>query len=189
QAEDGIRDRTVTGVQTCALPIYGVDSLLVPAGDPAALGEALHTLAIDPGGRERMARAARERAERFAWPRVTGEVVQTYEQAIERAAATAPRRIHRLALRAGLRPADGLPQNPPRRLPSIEPQLPGATRRRAARVARRVGVVAAGALGVGPAALALDRTRVDSIVQALLAATPGRVLVAFASLAVPMRAR
>src|SRR5438067_3782327 len=82
----------------------GVDSLLVPAGDPAALGEALHTLAIDPGGRERMARAARERAERFAWPRVTGEVVQTYEQAIERAAATAPRRIHRLALRAGLRP-------------------------------------------------------------------------------------
>src|SRR5207248_10424084 len=25
QAEDGIRDRTVTGVQTCALPIYGSD--------------------------------------------------------------------------------------------------------------------------------------------------------------------
>src|SRR2546430_10343504 len=25
QAEDGIRDLTVTGVQTCALPIYGVD--------------------------------------------------------------------------------------------------------------------------------------------------------------------
>src|SRR5207248_5628621 len=25
QAEDGIRDRTVTGVQTCALPIYGFD--------------------------------------------------------------------------------------------------------------------------------------------------------------------
>src|SRR5207248_8733885 len=24
QAEDGIRDRTVTGVQTCALPIFGV---------------------------------------------------------------------------------------------------------------------------------------------------------------------
>src|SRR5207248_427973 len=27
QAEDGIRDRTVTGVQTCALPIYIVDEL------------------------------------------------------------------------------------------------------------------------------------------------------------------
>src|SRR2546430_11080495 len=26
QAEDGIRDLTVTGVQTCALPIYGIRS-------------------------------------------------------------------------------------------------------------------------------------------------------------------
>src|SRR5207248_4137872 len=25
QAEDGIRDRTVTGVQTCALPIFSID--------------------------------------------------------------------------------------------------------------------------------------------------------------------
>src|SRR5699024_11406958 len=30
QAEDGIRDRNVTGVQTCALPIFTVDP---PAGD------------------------------------------------------------------------------------------------------------------------------------------------------------
>src|SRR2546430_3928951 len=30
QAEDGIRDLTVTGVQTCALPIYG---LIAHAGD------------------------------------------------------------------------------------------------------------------------------------------------------------
>src|SRR5438067_13821844 len=28
QAEDGIRDRNVTGVQTCALPIFGVNNLL-----------------------------------------------------------------------------------------------------------------------------------------------------------------
>src|SRR5699024_11941865 len=33
QAEDGIRDRNVTGVQTCALPICGVAHLL---RDPAA---------------------------------------------------------------------------------------------------------------------------------------------------------
>src|SRR5207249_8263901 len=33
QAEDGIRDRNVTGVQTCALPIYPANvSLLHPAG-------------------------------------------------------------------------------------------------------------------------------------------------------------
>src|SRR5207248_6615843 len=30
QAEDGIRDRTVTGVQTCALPIYDRVCFLVP---------------------------------------------------------------------------------------------------------------------------------------------------------------
>src|SRR5438067_7312251 len=35
QAEDGIRDRNVTGVQTCALPIYrvGVMSAVAPAPD------------------------------------------------------------------------------------------------------------------------------------------------------------
>ena len=27
QAEDGIRDRLVTGVQTCALPIYAIDKM------------------------------------------------------------------------------------------------------------------------------------------------------------------
>src|SRR5699024_11932046 len=31
QAEDGIRDRNVTGVQTCALPIYNTD--VVPVGE------------------------------------------------------------------------------------------------------------------------------------------------------------
>src|SRR5207248_4073036 len=31
QAEDGIRDRTVTGVQTCALPIYGL--VTIASGD------------------------------------------------------------------------------------------------------------------------------------------------------------
>src|SRR2546430_17630538 len=35
QAEDGIRDLTVTGVQTCALPIYGEDR-----GTGAAIGAA-----------------------------------------------------------------------------------------------------------------------------------------------------
>src|SRR2546427_3031175 len=31
QAEDGIRDLTVTGVQTCALPIYAVRAIVRPA--------------------------------------------------------------------------------------------------------------------------------------------------------------
>src|SRR5207248_8228246 len=54
QAEDGIRDRTVTGVQTCALPIYLLEQLeqVILAGfthEPViALSEALS--AIAPAG-------------------------------------------------------------------------------------------------------------------------------------------
>src|SRR5699024_11473952 len=42
QAEDGIRDRNVTGVQTCALPIFGRQVLksnaVYAAGDPNVVG-------------------------------------------------------------------------------------------------------------------------------------------------------
>src|SRR5207248_4649753 len=40
QAEDGIRDRTVTGVQTCALPIYGEDGVAVEADGGGQVGVA-----------------------------------------------------------------------------------------------------------------------------------------------------
>src|SRR5205823_1291660 len=81
----------------------GSDSVLVPAGEPAALGEALHSLALDPERRARMSVAAREHAERFGWPTVTGEVLETYEEAIERADAVAPAgRVAQVALRAGV---------------------------------------------------------------------------------------
>src|SRR6266540_4621514 len=36
QAEDGIRDRDVTGVQTCALPIFAMEGLAVPFTGVAA---------------------------------------------------------------------------------------------------------------------------------------------------------
>src|SRR5699024_11498046 len=43
QAEDGIRDRNVTGVQTCALPIYVVAARFArPGVDLAYAGEAGH---------------------------------------------------------------------------------------------------------------------------------------------------
>src|SRR5437667_8909059 len=38
QAEDGIRDRDVTGVQTCALPIYLVNLGVAAFGGPIAAG-------------------------------------------------------------------------------------------------------------------------------------------------------
>src|SRR5256886_17217163 len=44
QAEDGIRDLTVTGVQTCALPISGLNGAVPEkAGDQEKLGKALET--------------------------------------------------------------------------------------------------------------------------------------------------
>src|SRR3712207_7017826 len=46
QAEDGIRDIGVTGVQTCALPIYWHDQVWVPLAFPAeeAAGRGNHFL-------------------------------------------------------------------------------------------------------------------------------------------------
>src|SRR5690348_17684253 len=41
QAEDGIRDGRVTGVQTCALPIFRADRLAPHAQQVALLGETL----------------------------------------------------------------------------------------------------------------------------------------------------
>jgi phosphatidyl-myo-inositol alpha-mannosyltransferase len=168
---------------------HGVEGLLVPVGDPAALGEALLALGLDPARRERMSVAARERAQRFGWETVTGEVLETYEEAIERAAAAPAGRVARLALATGVRPADGLPKNPPRRTPSPEPVLPAAGRRRAGRIARRVVVAGGAVLGLGLAALALQRIGIESILQALVAATPWWVLVAFALMCTSMLAR
>jgi phosphatidyl-myo-inositol alpha-mannosyltransferase len=60
----------------------GVDGLLTPRGDARELAEALRVLALDPARRTHMAVAARERAERFAWPRVAAEVLEVYAQAL-----------------------------------------------------------------------------------------------------------
>src|SRR5256885_12044363 len=67
QAEDGIRDYKVTGVQTCALPIcesvhHGATGLLVPPADPHGYAEAIIELALDPAARFLLGAAAREQA-------------------------------------------------------------------------------------------------------------------------------
>jgi phosphatidyl-myo-inositol alpha-mannosyltransferase len=148
------------------------DGLLVPAGDAVELGEALRDLALDPDRRIRMARSARERAERFAWPQVTAEVTEVYEEALE-----APRPSSVFA-RIGRRTGDP----GPRRLPSLEPResLPAGRRRKAAKLLRRGAARGGAALGIGLTALALDRIGLESIGRSLLAATPIWVLVAFA---------
>src|SRR6266516_5821213 len=52
QAEDGIRDRTVTGVQTCALPICGylMGFQLAMGSTSAGLNERYDLIGFDPRG-------------------------------------------------------------------------------------------------------------------------------------------
>jgi len=166
---------------------HGVDGLLVPAADPAALGEALRNLALDPARRADMSGAARQRAERFAWPRVTQEVLGAYEDAL--ALPDPATRSARAGSRLGLVAADPGSQGPPARLPSIEPRAPGAARRSVARAARRVAVVSAAVGGIGLTALALNTLGIASIGRAVLAAAPVWVLVAFALMCVSMLIR
>ncbi len=163
----------------------GIDGELVPMGDAAALGERLRSLALDRDRRERMAAAARESAERFAWPRVASEVVEVYEEA---AAAPEPEgRAARAALRVGLRPAEE--RIPPRRLPSLEPEAPGDGRRRATRALRRVLVAGGAVAGVGLAAMALQRIGIERVGRAIVDATLVWVLIAFALMCVSMLVR
>jgi phosphatidyl-myo-inositol alpha-mannosyltransferase len=165
-----------------------LDGLLVPGGDAVELGETLRDLALDPRRRQCMARSARERAERFAWPQVAREVTEIYEEALER-----PRpegRAARVAARAGIRPAVPGARIPPARLPSLEPKesLPTGPRR-LARVARRVLVGVGAVGGLGLAALALQRIGLEPVARAMLAATPIWVLVAFALMCASMLLR
>jgi phosphatidyl-myo-inositol alpha-mannosyltransferase len=165
----------------------GLDSVLVPVGDAVALGEALRSLAFDPDRRAAMSEAARERAERFAWPNVAREVVEVYEDAIS--VPQPEGRMARFAQRSGLKPTEPGPRVPPQRLPSLEPKDPSAGRRRVARTARRVLVAAGAVLGIGLALLALRRLGIESLGRAIVAATPVWVLVAFALMCASMLVR
>src|SRR5205085_3816673 len=50
QAEDGIRDLTVTGVQTCALPIYRLRRAPINRGQPPAGPSGMNTRNRAPPG-------------------------------------------------------------------------------------------------------------------------------------------
>ncbi|HLD77699.1 MAG TPA: glycosyltransferase family 4 protein [archaeon] len=63
------------------------NGILVPADDPEALRSALAKLIADPALRSRLGAAARQTAERFAWP----VVVEQWEQLLEKIAREAAR--------------------------------------------------------------------------------------------------
>ena len=170
----------------------GVDGQLVPAGDPLALAEALRRLALEPDRRARMASAARERAERFAWPHVAAEVLDCYEQAL--AVGEPATRLARVAVRHGFAPADLLPRIPAQRLPSLQADAPavpasdhGGGRR--LRVLRRIGLATSTLAGAGLAALALQRVGVTRVAASLLASKPGLIAAGLALMCMAMFVR
>lgn len=168
----------------------GIDGQLVPAGDPLALAQALRGLALEPARRARMARAARERAQRFAWSHVAAEVLDSYEQA--RAIGQPATRWQRLAVRHGLASADLRPRVPAQRLPSLKakaPCAPGAQRARRARALRRAGVFASTLLGALLATLALQRIGVTRVAASLVASKPGLLLAGLGTMCAAMLLR
>ena len=161
----------------------GVDGLLVARGDATALAECLRDLALDLDRRAQLSAGAARSAQRYAWPRVAGEVLEAYQDAI---AMPAPERSpQRVAARLGFLPADGH-RVPARRLPTLEPlPLPG-TPRPSLRLARRIGFVLGGLLIAFFALLAVQRIGVDRIGVALLAAAPTWLLIALALMCASM---
>jgi phosphatidylinositol alpha-mannosyltransferase len=166
----------------------GHDGLLVPPGDALALAEALRALALDTGLHARMARSARERAERFAWPHVAAEVIDCYEQALR--VGSPATRLGRLAVRHGLAPADLLPRIPAERLPSlVAPGPPLVGRPRRVRALRRAGLAASSLAGAALAAVALQRVGVTRVAASLLASKPGLLAAGLALMCAAMFAR
>ncbi len=170
----------------------GHDGVLVAPGDALALAEALRALALDPALRARMATSARERAERFAWPHVAGEVLDCYEQA--RAVGVPASRVGRLAVRHGFAPADLLPRIPAERLPSPQADCPSRTAepagaQRRLRTLRRAALLASSLGGVALAALALQRVGVARVAASLVASKPGLIAAGLGVMCVAMFVR
>lgn len=164
----------------------GVDGILVPRGDATALAEALRDLGVDAPRRRAMAVAATARAERFAWPQVADEVLEAYADAI--AVPEPATRRARLAVRAGIAAADGLPRVPATRLASLE--VDAANRSRAGRAAlRRAAMALALTLGVLFSFFALRRIGIDRIGDSLLASSPPWVLAALGLMCLSMLVR
>jgi phosphatidylinositol alpha-mannosyltransferase len=170
----------------------GVEGLLVPPGCADRLAEALAGLASDRARLAHMGAAGRARAQRFAWPRVTDEVLTAYEDAL--AVAVPDGRLRRAGARLGVIPADGLPPRPPRSpwrpADSAEPadQPSGgrsldatapagastATRGATPRVpsGRRVPAIGALAVAAALAAAAFAAVGPERLVTAVLGAAP-----------------
>jgi phosphatidyl-myo-inositol alpha-mannosyltransferase len=161
----------------------GVDGVLVPPGDPQRLAEELQRAHHERARLAAMGRAARQSAERYAWPHVADRVTAVYERAI--AVPEASGALERVGHWTGIRPADGLPPSPPQRLASLDP-APAQPAKRKRKIARRVGLAAAGVTGLGLTALAAQKIGVDNVVESIVRSDLSWVLVACALMALSL---
>jgi phosphatidyl-myo-inositol alpha-mannosyltransferase len=166
----------------------GVDGLLVPAGDPLALAESLRRVAFDQSLRNRMSAAARTRAERFAWPNVAAEVLDSYEQA--KSVGSPASRLSRFTVRYGLTPADLLPRIPAESLPRLDGGLPAPVgRQRRLRTLRRAAIGTSSLVGLVLAGIALQRVGVTRVAASLLASKPGLLVAGLGAMCAAMFVR
>ena len=163
----------------------GVDGVLVPPADPQRLAEELQALSQAPERLARMGIAARESAERYAWPRVAERVEDVYESA--QLAPEPARASERVARSIGLVPRDGSRAVPAKRLPSLDPEPARAVRR--AGLGRKIGVGVAGLLGVGLTLIAARRIGVDNVLHSIVRSDATWVLVATALMTLAMALR
>ena len=161
----------------------GVDGVLVPPADPQRLAEELQRAYLEPERLAQMRVAARASAERYAWPQVADSLTKVYERATQ--APEPATRTERVARNIGLVPANGGPRKPARRLPSLDPSPPDSGERRR-RIARRVGLGAAGALGIGLTALAANKIGVDNVVASIVKSEISWVLLSCALMALSL---
>jgi D-inositol-3-phosphate glycosyltransferase len=56
----------------------GETGYVVPGGDPVALAEKLHLLASDPALRKKLGEQGAAYAQKYAWERIAGQVIQVY---------------------------------------------------------------------------------------------------------------
>ncbi|MGH2690903.1 MAG: glycosyltransferase family 4 protein [Actinomycetota bacterium] len=61
----------------------GVEGMLVPPGEPAALARVISDVMGDPDAAKRFGEAGRSRAKRYSWDTVAAEIEQIYRDAIE----------------------------------------------------------------------------------------------------------
>jgi phosphatidylinositol alpha-mannosyltransferase len=167
----------------------GRDGILTPPGDALAVAQALRALALDRPRRASMASAARERAERFAWPHVASEVADAYEHAIRTAerVRSSRRAFSRVALRYGLVPNDLRPRIPAQRLPRLQASPPASeTGSKRLRRLRRAGLLTSWLAGAGLAALALQHVGVPRVAASLATSKPGLVAAGLALMCAAM---